>query len=149
MVALMEMGHGDEIILADANFPAVSHARRLVRAHGLSIPPLLEAILAIFPLDGYVDKPVVLMEPEAQDPGLPEIWSSYRRLLDGYLGTTGIAYVRRDQFYQRAKGAFAIVTTGEVAMYGNILLKKGPVDTVTVRGAVLSDPMTRLVERQG
>ncbi len=129
MTVLMEMGHGDEIILADANFPSVSHAKRLVRAYGLPIPPLLAAILELFPLDGYVAKPVALMELEPQDTSVPAIWAEYQGLLEAHqVEASEIDYMRRQQFYRRARRAFAIVATGETAQYGNILLKKGTVD---------------------
>lgn len=132
MTVLMEMGHGDEIVLADANFPSVSHAKRLVRAYGLAIPPLLDAILALFPLDCYVAKPVVLMGLEPQDTVVPAIWTEYQALLEAHqVQASGIDYVSRQQFYRRARRAFAIVATGESAMYGNILLKKGAIDAAT------------------
>jgi len=125
---LMEMGHGDEIVFADANFPSSSHARRLVRADGLLIGPLLEAVLPWFPVDGYVKQPIVLMQTEPQDAGTPPIWAAYQTILAAYkIEASKIAYVERQSFYDRSRNAFAIVATGESALYGNILLTKGVV----------------------
>ena len=124
---LMEMGHGDEIVLGDGNFPSVTYSQRLVRSDGHSIPSLLEAILKLFPLDEYVDNPVALM---AVTPGdstpTPPIWQIYDRILqnNGQMPYK-VEYMDRFAFYKRAKEAFAVVATGESAIYANILLKKG------------------------
>lgn len=148
MTVLMEMGHGDEIVLADANFPAVSHARRLVRAHGLGMVPLLQAILTLFPLDRYVEKPVALMRPEPQDPERPAIWIAYWDLLGGHaLPAAQIDYLERAQFYERSRGAFAIVATGELALYGNILLKKGAIDPAVKDDPAVSADARDMAER--
>lgn len=129
MMVLMEMGHSDEIVFSDANFPAVSHAQRLVRMPGVGMLPLLEATLALLPIDSYVEQPVALMHPEPQDVIRPPIWSGYRRVLEEYqLGSSAVEYLSRKDFYERARRAFAIVATGESAMYANILLTKGVVD---------------------
>jgi L-fucose mutarotase len=123
---LMEMGHGDEIVLADGNFPAASHAKRLVRCDGLDIPPLLEAILQLFPLDTYVDQPVALMAVVPGDTVKPVIWESYRKIVRGVSeGAADFDYLEREAFYQRAREAYAIVATSEKALYANVLLKKG------------------------
>lgn len=125
---LMEMGHGDEIVLADGNFPAASHAQRLVRCDGLDIPPLLEAILRLFPLDTYADKPVALMAVVPGDPVKPVIWESYRKIVRGASKeAVGIDYLEREAFYQRARKAYAVAATSEKALYANVLLKKGVV----------------------
>lgn len=122
---MAQMGHGDELVLADANFPAVANARRLVRADGLAIGPLLEAILALFPLDSFVSKPAALMDK----PGDPApIWAQYQTILDSVDGThVGVERVERFAFYERSRQAFAIVATGETALYANLILKKGVV----------------------
>lgn len=123
---LMEMGHGDEIVLADGNFPAASVARRLVRADGHNIPELLEAILKFFPLDTYVDSAVALMAVVPGDNVKPTIWEKYR----GIIKKSGEEFkdfemVERFAFYERAAKAYAVVATSEAALYANIILKKG------------------------
>lgn len=125
---LMEMGHGDEIVLADGNFPAASNARRLVRCDGHGVPELLEAVLALFPLDTYVEAPVALMEKVPGDPVETPIWDEYRDVLRRTgNGDVRIGHVERQAFYERARGAYAVVATGEGALYANVLLKKGVV----------------------
>jgi L-fucose mutarotase len=125
---MMEMGHGDELILGDGNFPAVSCAQRIVRADGHSVPELLEAILKFYPLDSYVKSPVGLMAVAPGDTVQPSVWEEYRRIILKYDPKfTDFEYVERFAFYERAKKAFAIVATGESALYANIILKKGVV----------------------
>ncbi len=127
MKILMDMGHGDELVLADGNFPAASMARRLVRADGLAIPPLLEAILRFFPLDQYVERPAVIMQVVPGDPTKPTIWQEYREILKADKKFTDFEQVERHAFYQRAQNAFAVIATSEAALYANIILKKGVV----------------------
>ena len=104
---LMEMGHGDELVIADGNFPAASVARRLIRADGLSCTPLLDAILQLFPLDPYVEKPVGLMAVVPGDPYKPVIWDEYRKVIVKYEpGFQDFEYVERFAFYERAKQAY-------------------------------------------
>jgi L-fucose mutarotase len=123
---LMEMGHGDEIVIADGNFPAASHAQRLVRADGHGAPLLLEAILKLFPLDIYVKHPVALMAVVPGDTYKPEIWPAYAKIIQGYdPGFGEFEMVDRFAFYERARKAHAIVATGESARYANLILKKG------------------------
>lgn len=123
---LMEMGHGDEIVIADGNFPAASHAQRLVRADGHNVPELLEAILELFPLDPYVEKPVALMAVVDGDPTVPVIWDTYAETITNKGYKEGlIENIDRFDFYDRAKEAYAVVATGEGALYANIILKKG------------------------
>jgi len=121
----MEMGHGDEIVLADGNFPAASMAQRLIRLDGHNIPPVLEAILKFLPLDTYVDKPVALMGTVPGDDYVPLIKDEYRSILAKYDNYHGVEDIERFAFYERAKKAYAIVATGESAKYANIILKKG------------------------
>ncbi|WP_026326408.1 L-fucose mutarotase [Paenibacillus ginsengihumi] len=126
MKILMEMGHGDEIVLADGNFPAASCAQRLVRADGHGVPALLAAILSLFPLDTYAEHSVGLMAVVPGDPVKPVIWDEYKRLTDIYEPEAGkFELIERFAFYERAKQAYAIVATGETAQYANIILKKG------------------------
>jgi L-fucose mutarotase len=124
--ALYRMGHGDEIVLADAHFPGESLGVPVVRADGLRIPALLDAILPLFELDGYVRAPLAMMAAVAGDTLDPSVEASYRAAVDRHVPKAPpITRVDRFAFYERASGAFAIVMTGETAKYGNILLKKG------------------------
>jgi len=125
MHALMTMGHGDEIVLADADFPAASHSRRLLRADGLDVATLLEAILPLFPLDGFVERPAVAMDcSEWGDE--PESYERFRAIIKKHHERFGdFELLKRFDFYERAAGAYAVVVTGEAD--GNVILKKGPV----------------------
>jgi L-fucose mutarotase len=123
---LMEMGHGDELVIADGNFPAASIAQRLVRADGLGGTLLLDAILQIFPVDRYVEKAVALMAVVPGDPYKPVIWEEYREVVQKHEpGFKDFEYVERFAFYERARQAYAVLATGEMALYANIILKKG------------------------
>lgn len=123
---LMEMGHGDEIVIGDGNFPAASNAKRLVRLDGHGVNEILEAILKLMPLDTYVDAPVALMDNgDASNP--PPIWEDYKNTVLAEEGDKKFELVERFAFYERARDAYAIVATGETAIYANIILKKGVV----------------------
>lgn len=123
---LMEMGHSDEIVIADGNFPAASHAQRLIRCDGHDIPSLLEGLLPLFPLDQYVDKPAALMQVVQGDPVDTPIWNVYADLIQKHNGLVEpFEQVERFAFYERAKKAYAVIATGEGALYANIILKKG------------------------
>ena len=123
---LMEMGHGDELVIADGNFPAASMAQRLVRADGLGGPVMLDAILQLLPLDQYVPAPVALMAVVAGDTVKPTIWDEYRKIITQHEPTfTDFEMVERFAFYERAKKAYAILATSESAQYANVILKKG------------------------
>jgi L-fucose mutarotase len=124
---LMEMGHGDEIALADANFPAASMARRLVRCDGHNIPELLDAVLQFLPLDTYVDMPVALMAVVPGDTFEPKIWDVYSATVERRERAVELELMERFAFYDRAREAYAIVATGERSLYANIILKKGVV----------------------
>ena len=125
MHALMTMGHGEEIVLADADFPAAAHSKRLIRADGLDVATLLEAILPFFPLDAFVDKPVLTMDcSEWGDE--PESYGRFRRILKKHHDKfTDFELLERFDLYERAKNAYAVVATSEPD--GNVILKKGPV----------------------
>lgn len=129
--ALAEMGHGDELVIADGNFPCHSVGKDaiVIRADGHGVPEILDAILKLIPLDTYTDKPVALMEVVKGDTcGTPEIWQTYEEILNKYEPDHhDIDYTERFAFYERAKGAYLIIATGEKAIYANILLKKGVV----------------------
>jgi len=123
---LHRMGHGDEIVLADAHFPGESMNSRVIRADGLRIAPLLEAILPLFVLDSYVPDPVVMMAAVAGDALDEQLLRDYRAAIDRHAPAAPVtSYIERFKFYDRAKSAFAVVQTGETAKYGNIILKKG------------------------
>lgn len=122
---LAEMGHGDEIVLADAHFPGHSMNDRVLRADGLPVTRLLDGILPLFELDSYAD-PLVMMqavEGDTLDPAVEEQYLEVVRRHDP--GASPPARIDRFAFYERARGAFAVVMTGETRKYGNILLKKG------------------------
>ena len=120
---LCEMGHGDEIVLGDGNFPAASNAQRLVRCDGHNVPELLDAILQLMPLDTYVESPAMLMATSQGDP-TPEIWAVYTDIADKY-GDYKFSEIERFAFYERTRSAYAVIATGESALYANIILKKG------------------------
>ncbi len=125
---LMEMGHGDEIVIADGNFPAATCAQRLVRLDGHGVPEVLEAILKFPPLDPYVEKPVTLMQVVPGDTVVPVIWDTYKEIINKYEPQKNkIDNIDRFGFYNRAKQAYAVIATSEAALYANILLKKGVV----------------------
>lgn len=126
---LMEMGHGDEIVIADGNFPAASIAQKLIRLDGHGVPEVLEAILKFFPLDTYVDSPVALMATVEHGENMtPPIWEVYRKTIkESKERFTEFEFVERFAFYERARKAFAVVATSESAIYANIILKKGVV----------------------
>lgn len=125
---LMEMGHGDEIVIADGNFPSETIGQRVVRCDGHGVPELLDAIMKLFPLDTYTDKPVMLMEVVKGDPVVPTIWDEYKEIINKYEPENcKIEMIERFAFYERAKTAYAVVATGEEAIYANIILKKGVV----------------------
>lgn len=121
---MMEMGHGDELVISDGNFPAANMAQRLVRLDGHGVPEILDSIMKFFPLDPMVDAPVALMAVPADQETEPVIWAEYRQIIGKY-EQVKIENVERFAFYERAKKAYAIIATGESATYANILLKKG------------------------
>lgn len=122
---LSEMGHGDEIVISDAHFPAHTLGKNcaaVIRADGIPADALLAGIIPLFELDAYVDAPVAMMQVVPGDTLDPTVEAKYRTAMK-YEGT--IERVERFAFYERAKTAYAIVITGETAKYGNIILKKG------------------------
>ena len=128
---LCEMGHGDELVIADGNFPSASVGKDaiVIRADGHGTAELLDAILQLLPLDTYVDCPVALMAivPGDKVP-TPPIWKEYETILHKHEpDNCAMEEVERFAFYDRAKKAYAIIATGETAVYANILLKKGVV----------------------
>lgn len=128
---LCEMGHGDRLVIADGNFPAQSMGKDaiVIRMDGLGAPEILDAILSVFPLDHYVEKPFCLMEVMPNDPVETPIWEVYGQIEEKYesRGRQAIGQIERFAFYEEAKKAYAIIATGEKALYANILLQKGVV----------------------
>ncbi|MBP5236340.1 MAG: L-fucose mutarotase [Clostridia bacterium] len=122
---LDEMGHGDEIVLADGNFPGESVAQRCVRADGHGTVELLKAILKLFPLDTYA-KPLYVMEKVPGDTVETPIIDEYKLIVKPYTDAE-IEGIERFAFYERAKKAYAVIMSGESALYANIILKKGVV----------------------
>jgi L-fucose mutarotase len=122
---LAEMGHGDELCISDGNFPGSSIAQRLVRADGHGVPELLSAILQLFPLDTYA-QPVFIMEKVKGDTTEVPIWDTFAGITAKYTAEP-IEHMERYAFYERAKKCYAVVQTGESALYANIIIKKGVV----------------------
>lgn len=126
LATLHRMGHGDEIVLADAHFPGESVGRRVLRADGVDVAPLLDAILPLFVLDSYVEAPLAMMAAVAGDELDPAVEAAYRAAVDRHQpGAPAIERIERFAFYERAREAFAVVMTGDTAKYGNLILKKG------------------------
>lgn len=126
---LMQMGHGDEIVLGDANFPAHSHSDQVLRADGLHIPDLLRDILTLMPLDRYSDYQVGLMSTAGDDPR-PDIWNIYEKIWNEAGKEAGFVQVKmfeRNEFYRHTGTVYAALVTGETALYGNVILRKGAI----------------------
>jgi L-fucose mutarotase len=128
LATLRAMGHGDDIAIVDANFPASAMARRLIRLDGLSATAVLDAVLSIMPLDDFVPEAAWRMEvvgdPSAEQP----IYGEFREIIARHESPAmQLAGLERFAFYERARAAYAIVATGEARLYGNIILKKGVV----------------------
>ena len=122
---LCEMGHGDEIVIADANFPAERCGQRVIRADGHGGTEMLDAILSVIPLDTYAQENMMLMQVVPGDDVRPAIWEEYRKTAAAHDPNVREGQIERFAFYERAKKAYAIVATGEGAIYANIILKKG------------------------
>lgn len=124
--ALCDMGHGDELVIADANFPAETVAQRLIRVPGIDGVRMAEAIMSVFPLDTYVESPACVMDltdgDKAKGMPTPVVWPEYARVTDSELGL-----IERFEFYERTKKAYLVIQTGEERQYGNLLLTKGVV----------------------
>ncbi len=125
--ALATMGHGDEIVIADANFPASTLGPKVIRADGVAAEPLLAAILQHLPLDTFAPAAVWRMAVVDDPEQVPEICTSYQRIVNKLAGSFGIESVERFAFYERSRQAAYIVSTGEQQLYANLILKKGVV----------------------
>ena len=130
---LCEMGHSDRIVIADGNFPAETMGKnsKVIRMDGHGVPEILDAILQVFPLDTYVEKPVNLMELMPGDVGriATPIWDIYKEIVAKHdeRGAEAVGNIERFAFYEEAKTAYAIIATGESAVYANVMLQKGVV----------------------
>ena len=127
MKIMMEMGHGDELLICDGNYPKLGCPERCVRMDGHGIPEIMDAILRFFPLDPYVETPVSLMEVVPGDPVETPIWDEYAKIVEKYEPGTKIGHIERFRFYDEAKKAYVIIATSEAALYANIILQKGVV----------------------
>jgi L-fucose mutarotase len=131
LAILRAMGHGDELAIVDANFPAAACARRLVRLDGMAAPRVLAAVLSVLPLDDFVDSPATRMAVVGDAAAIPEICREFAELVDKADGrAVPLAAIERFAFYRRAREAFAIIATGETRLYGNLLLRKGVIRPV-------------------
>ena len=124
---LCEMGHGDEIVIADAHFPAETYGQRVIRADGIGGVEMLEAILSLIPLDTYSKDNFVTMQLSGNDTEIPPIWAEYRKVANEKDDNVRELQMERFNFYSRAQRAYAVIATGETAIYANIILKKGVV----------------------
>lgn len=128
---LCEMGHSDQIVISDGNFPSESMGKDsiVIRCDGHGVPELLDAILTVFPLDTYVDKPISLMEVMPGDNVETPIWDTYKEIIQKHdnRGEETVGTIERFKFYDEAKKAYAIIATGEKALYANVILQKGVV----------------------
>ncbi len=125
LAILCKMGHGDTIVLADAHFPGHSTNANTLRADGLEIPDLLDAILPLLELDSYVEHPMNMMAPVEGDQADPSVEARYCEVAEKHGSSSPIGKLERFAFYEAAKGAFAVVMTGDTAKYGNLMLTKG------------------------
>ena len=126
---LMEMGHGDTLVIGDGNFPHASIAgdSPLIRLDGHGCAEVLDAILTLFPLDTYVDAPVSLMQVVPGDNVETPIWDEFAKIIEKHQPGTKIRHVERFSFYDEAKKCYAVISTGETALYANVILQKGVV----------------------
>ncbi len=122
---IAEMGHGDELVIGDCNFPAQSMGKRCVRADGHKGTELLDAILQLFPLDQFVEAPVTLMDPAGGLDHDPPVWKEFGEIIEKHQPGTLCEKIDRFAFYERAQNAYATVATGENALYACIIIKKG------------------------
>ncbi len=128
---LCEMGHSDRLVISDGNFPAESMGKNaiVIRCDGHGVPEILEAILKVFPLDTYVEKPLNLMQVMPGDKVETPIWDTYKEIVAKYdeRGADAVGNIERFAFYEEAKTAYAIIATSESALYANVMIQKGVV----------------------
>lgn len=124
--ALRAMGHGDRLVLADANFPAASTAKRLLRMDGASMLRALTAVLGVLPIDDFEPRALISMQVVGKPAEVPPIVRDMQAIVDRMVpGAPRISSVERFEFYELAKTAYAVIATGERAFYGNLILRKG------------------------
>ena len=121
---LCEMGHGDEIVIADGNFPSETNGQRVVRADGIGGEEMLDAVLSLIPLDTYANENLLLMQTTNGDP-VPPLWDKYFAIAKQHDDHLRAGNLERFAFYDRAKKAYAVIATGEGAIYANVIIKKG------------------------
>lgn len=127
---LCEMGHTDELTIGDGNFPGHTYGKKIIRMDGHNVPEILDAILQVFPLDTYVEKPVTLMEVVAGDPVATPIWDEYKEIIAKYdeRGAACVENIDKWDFYKKTKEqSTVVIMTSEKALYANVILKKGVV----------------------
>ncbi|MBR2925614.1 MAG: fucose isomerase [Clostridia bacterium] len=126
---IAEMGHGDELVISDGNFPGASVGQRVVRADGHDGAAMMQGIIDLFPLDDFVEAPLAVMEvPDGMFPGNEApIWAEFRKIADTDLPTAKFEFMEHDAFIDRCRKAYCVVQTGEKALYANIILRKGVV----------------------
>jgi L-fucose mutarotase len=126
LMILRAMGHGDEIVIADANFPATTNAKRLVRLDGASASDALKAILSVLPLDSFIESPANGMQVVGKSDEIPPAIAEFQKIVDRFAGfSVRIGRIERFAFYERAKTCFAVVATSDRRLYANIILTKG------------------------
>lgn len=129
--ALRAMGHGDEVVIADANFPGEATARELIRLDGIDAPRVLEAVLSVMPLDDFVEDRAISMQVVGDADAVPPVVAEFQRVVDATADNPApIVSLERFAFYERAKQAFAVIQTGETRVYGNLIVKKGVISPV-------------------
>lgn len=123
---LRAMGHGDEIVIADANFPGESCARCLVRLDGIDAARILRAILSVMPLDSFAEERAMSMAVVDDPKAVPPVVALFQQIVDEVADNPApIVPIERFSFYDRSRAAYAIVQSGETRLYGNVILKKG------------------------
>ncbi|MFQ5972812.1 MAG: RbsD/FucU family protein [Alphaproteobacteria bacterium] len=126
LYALRAMGHGDDLVIADANFPAETMAKRLIRMEAISSPEMLRKVLTVFPVDDFVDEPLLRIEVVGDPEAVPPVCVEMQKVLDETLtNPPRLGRIDRFDFYERAREAYCVIATGEPRLYGCILLKKG------------------------
>jgi L-fucose mutarotase len=142
--ALRAMGHGDEIAVVDANFPAATMAQRLIRLDGIAATRAVEAILSLLPLDDFVDRPASRMQVVGDAKSVPAVCHEFQALVDRATGSTlPLGVIERQNFYERVRRCYAVVATGETQLYGNLILTKGVIRPAEDGGPSLAKPKRR------